>query len=507
MIPGKYEFIPAGMFYPNHGGMGIYVRYRGGDNRVVLKSHSPWHFHVQCPDRELYMVWDTNYAYGNHPTDGSWDRFVVLSPFHERQAQDWGIPTFMLNYFQVMTKGSQNHATRRNGKRGKINLVCDSGGFQILTGVVEYLDPVQIVEWYNENVDIGLVLDIPGHVNCHDTYLRAAEVQRKNTELMLKHKAPHLELMNIFHGAFAEDKAAYREVCEHPDINRLALGSAYFGSIMNSIDDIFSVVTTGRKYDQYHVLGVSNVLQVILLMRMAAKGFAPLITSDSSSHIAEGTVKRYRLYPHIGAHGRSFDIGDNTNYPNPKNTLPCNCPVCENIKYMDVLAALDSNVVNMMLMYHNIFAVQKYYQAMAEITREASTTELKQLTRLQMSRARSGRQEMMRGLDYIDHICDHGVDKARQNYHFYLSKGLFGGGPMSGFQKEGQPKKTVVDGNLKHMQRIIGLYEGDRSGLVHGQKPPKRRLVKNLAAYAKARVPPGMDQKRKGSSKHAAGNV
>ena len=503
-MKGTYEFIPAGLDYFKHGGIGIYIRYRSGStNKIVLKSWSPLHFHIECPDRELYIVGDTQRAYGERPMTGSWDSYVNLSSFHEKQARDFGIKTYMTNYFENTSRANTAGNLRRSGKKGDITYISDSGGFQIFSGVVDYLDPAKVVKWYNDNVDIGMVLDIPGNAKCISTYQRAAEVQRINTEIMLKYKAPHVDLMNIFHGSLDEHRKAYRAICEHQDIDRIAIGSAYFGSVMSSIDNIFDIVTTGRQYKHYHVLGVSNILQLILIMHMVSKGLVPYITSDSTTAINLGMTKRYNLYPHVGAANQTYVIGNTNTFPSTKNILPCNCPVCATIKYTDVLSIINGQFIHNIIAHHNIFAMNLYYSNMAYIVSEASTAEIKSLVTSQLRSAKSGFKEMLRGLDYIDHIVDHGISSARNAFNFYLAKGLFASDSSKGIiNKQLEPKN---DAHEQHMDRVISLYEGDRSKLVHMQKSKGQSFVKSVGAHAKGRVPPGYEwaQKRKGGSKNA----
>ena len=287
----------------------------------------------------------------------------------------------------------------------------------------------------------------------------------------------------IFHGANDHDKRVFRDICERDDINRLAVGGAYFNNVLNSMDMLIETMSTGKKYLHYHVLGVANMLQVVLLMRMAAKKFAPLISSDSSTHIQEAVAKGYHFQPHIFEQVRYINIGDKFNYPNAHQTLPCSCPVCSAIKYTDVLGVLNSNTTTFMLMMHNIFSTQRYVKAMTEIAEKATTKELKSVLKHQMKN-RGSLEETLKGLDFLDVVEQHGLKAARKRYSFYVSRymednkegTLFSDGTVvTGKEEPDETDYLKLDATLKRYESESGVKHGTKTKVVtiKGHKIPK----------------------------------
>jgi len=422
---GNYAFTPAGLFYPSHGGIGIYIKYGKYPNKLVLKEQSPRHLWFQCPDRELYLVANSHYGDCVYPTEGTYDEYVDLSLFNDYAASDMGVGFWMVNYVQSIGKESRTHNSRPRALGPSYSqVISDSGGYQILTGRYDFFDPKEIVRWYNKNCDIGLVLDTPTNVIRPGLYEKLAKIQKRNTEIMLDHKRPDLELMNIFHGAFAEDKKRFREICETDEIDRLAFGGAYFNSIMASIDAIVEIIVTGKSYKHYHVLGVANILQAVMLMRIASLGMANLITSDSSTSLQEALSKGYHMQPSITEPPRYMQIGNKVNIPSLPKELPCNCPACRAIRYTDVMG-ISGGPMWQALYYHNLYSVNRYMRSMNEIVQTTTTPELKKLLMSQFKSRRVGVEESIRTLDYIDTVADQSLDSARKKYAYYLGSMVY----------------------------------------------------------------------------------
>ena len=496
---GDYSYVPAGLFYPSHGGAGIYVRYGRYPNKILVKEQSPNHIWLQCPDRELVIVSGNQYAASFYPSEGTFDEYVDINTFNDITSMDQNIEYWMCNYTQSIGKELKTHRTRLLGSQGKTKIISDSGGYQILSERYNYIDPLAVIKWYNDNVDIGLVLDIPTSIYRRGLYERLAEIQRENTNVLLQHKRPGLELMNIFHGATLEDKRIFRDICEVDEIDRLAVGGAYFNSIMNSIDSLSEVILTGKKYKQYHVLGVSNVLQAVLLMRLASKGIANLITSDSSTPLQEALTKGYYLHPTIAEPPRYVHIGDKTNVPSVEKTLPCNCPVCRTIKYSDILS-ISTGCIWIQIYYHNIYSTNQYMLSMNEIAKDLSTNEFKKLLKFQFRNRKNGVKKSLTTLDYIDVLADDGLAKARSKYRYFLSHVISKSSnlgvlfdPDGNTMREGSTSneystETPDDNpNWLRLQSIMETYE-DATG-IHGKKVTKKEQRKGhqaMRSYANA---------------------
>lgn len=463
----KYEYLGAGVFTPNHHGIGIYIRYRDNANKVVLKEVSSRHLHIQCPDRDLWIVGDGHHAQAYRPPF-SFDEFVNVSPVWPGTGADTGINHYMLNFTQYLGKEYLSPNMRINGRlpEHKQTIYCDSGGFQIQAERYDYISPINLIDWYNRNVDVGMVLDFPPKgLYWPGLIERMAEAQRQNIEIMMERKRPDLEIMNIFHGENIEDLTKFRNLVDHPGINKVAVGGAYFGSILRSIENAAHIMTTGRKYEQYHMLGVSNIRQLYLIMRMASKDIAPYITSDSSTFLQEGLNKGYMVWPTVDSPPRYYQIGDKGNPPNVHKHLTCSCPVCRALKYQDVFNLYGGNILGFLGMYHNLYAFTNLTRSMYEIIHDSTAKDLKSLLRSQLSTRANGRDEVLSGIDFVDHIATNGLSEAQQKLAYFL----------------GTP--TAETGTSRTLFTAARDSEETEGAIVPADDPRRMRMERILSTY------------------------
>ena len=483
---GDFHWVPAAVQFRQMGGAGIYIRYAKNPNRIVVKERGEGYTIMQCPDRDLIITTNQHKLNAYRPMQGTYDEYVHLGAFNDELVEDLNPEYFMVNYTADMGRESHSAHTRGTKKFGT-KIISDSGGFQLFQQRIEYLDPIEVVKWYNTNCDLGLILDIPTSIRDYDLCERTAKVQARNTELMMQNKVDSLELMNIFHGSTKEQKAMFRGYVERDDIDRLALGGFYTGTILNSIDLLCEEIFTGKKYKQYHILGVANPLQVLLFIRMAHKGFAPLITCDSSTFLRKAITKEYHCFPTTHSTPKFIVCGDTGGYvPSPFAVLPCTCPVCSAIKYCDVMMSLSGNMSIVMMSYHNMYSMTAYYNTMKDLMR-LDTKELKVVLKSQFgvgNNTRSGYTELIRGLDFLDQIEELGLAKARKNFQYYLNTMMIAPVVQSRstgqiFSGDGELDDSLVAEDdieaanhqgYESVDRILSRYETEQAKGAHGKK-------------------------------------
>jgi len=445
-VDRHYHFVPAAVSYRS-AVLQIYVTYGKFGKDVVLKEKAPGYIRVQCPDRDLVLIANINSALAYKPMDGTYDEVYTFSPFHEYSVEDLPIEYYMVNYLEFAGKETKSPRVRRAPFDSRVKAICDSGGFQIYKGDIEYIDPLKLVEWYSENIDLGMVLDIPSDVRGVEFYKRLAKVQAANTEIMMSNKRDTLELFNIFHGTDPKEVEAYRKIVERDDIDRIAVGGLYTGTAMGSTSKLLDILHTGRRYKHYHILGVQNMLQVLPLIRVATNEKI-LITSDSSTWIKKATSKEYYFSPGLEEAPKLLLIGSKNNkgysggyIASGYVTLPCSCPICSVVKYKDVFSCISSMILSQALAYHNLFSSQTYMNGMYDAMKDMTTKEIKEVAIRQFGDSGSARKkrrkahvdDMIRVFDYIDDVTKLGLKEANVKWKFYLptsysttyDKGLF----------------------------------------------------------------------------------
>lgn len=477
----NYEYVGAGLFPISHGGIAIYVKHTTNPPEIRMMEQSTRHAVIRCPDRTLYLVGEEHYQ-ARFPIDFSFDEVVYPAPFWPRTGANTGTTNYMMNYVQHIGKEHNSANARLHGRLPEHNqtLIADSGGFQIQSERFDFISPHKLVDWYNRNVDLGMVLDFPsGGMWWPGLLDKMAAAQNACTDILLKNKRPDLELLNIFHGETFEDVQNFRSIVERPEIDRLAIGGTYYASILHSIHYTAQIMMTGKKYKHYHMLGVSNIRQLYLVMRMASQGVAEYITSDSSTFLQEALNKGYYVWPEVAAPMRYYKIGDKTNRPNSGKILPCSCPVCSALKYSDIFSVFSGNVITFLHMYHNLFAFESMIRGMYDIIRDSSVKELKQLMRRQFSTRSAHLQEVLSGLDYVDEVAANGLESGAKKVAYFLnatvygtesSRSLFGAANQSDKgtdtleSRDKDPEHSVIETFPKdnprrvRMERILAQY-------------------------------------------------
>lgn len=421
MRQSGYAFVAAGALQRNFGGYVAYIKYKGGPNKVSLKEQSSYHAWYICPDREVVIVRNNLSPDAFYPYGDNFDECVDLSIYNDYASKGFGLEYIMTNFTH-----SPNSINRRTDLRthpnNRIQVMSDSGGLQLVSRKDKSLviNPKELVEFYNNNVDAGMVLDLPLAIADEKTTLRAAKVQRDNNRIMLKH-AKGIELINIFHGHTDYERAKYREIVEDDRIPRLALGGVQFNSMMTAISIIYSAIEEGLHYKQYHILGVFLAPYLPLLVKMANSGEnPPHITSDSTSHIQSAANRAYHFQFDITTTSKRLPIGTRSSIPNPSRILPCQCPVCKALKYTDILGFGPGRHTTELLAVHNAYEMARYTRQLQEACEQLTPKEYNAFVSEQM-RDKKGLKEFKQCLDFIEVASVKGTKAARKKHLGHLN--------------------------------------------------------------------------------------
>lgn len=452
-----YCWMPASATYNPYGGFGIYIKYAKSKHQhhIKIKEMSSQRVHLVCPDREIYMTAsmqhdDTWYPHG-------FDEYLDFNILHDPAAHAMGLKYVMPNF--VHCQGKNASAENRVHGRGKseLTILSDSGGFQFSTGVVDSINPQQLMEWYGRNVDAGMVLDVPLTVSDDKLIVKCGNVQARNNKILMGLKPDHVELVNIFHGINLKDITKYREIVERPDINRVAVAGMYRYELVTMCDYLYELTRTGQRYSQYHLLGFSSVTRIPLIVALANKGqFPPHITSDSTTHIQTASNRQYMTQTHNL--GRRLNIGISEGLvPNTGSHLPCHCPVCKAIKYRDIMSFMPSHIVKQAMSYHNMYEMNRLINSLQEAIKNLKHHEYVDYI-VKNLRATKGEfvQQLKPALDYIHVASEEGQTKARKKFKSLLglnftrysddtNVGLFGSKEGKTHSSEIQRLNSIAD--------------------------------------------------------------
>ena len=417
-----YSFVAAGTLYRNFGGYSIYVKYKRGDpHSIRVKQMTDEYVWFVCPDRELVIVRNAQTLGSFYPYGDSFDECYDFNPFNDRAGKAMGLQYIMTNY--VHSPGTTNNRlVSKIPNEDRITVLSDSGGLQLVARKDKSLviDPRELITFYNNNVDAGMVLDVPLAIADSKTTMRAARIQKRNNELMLR-MSKGVELINIFHGHTDEERARYRDIVENDAIPRVALGGVQFNSLMSAMDIIYSTINSGIHYKQYHVLGVFRAAYLPLLVKIANQGPNPVhITSDSTSHIQSAVNKAYHFQFDITSTSKRLPIGSRATVPNSNRILPCQCPVCKVIKYTDILGFGDGRHTSELLALHNALEMARYTDQLQEACENLSSKEYNKLVITQMGRT-PVLKEFIHCLEFIE-LAAENQKRAQAKYSSMLNK-------------------------------------------------------------------------------------
>lgn len=446
MIP--YHLVPAGASFDEIRNLGIYIKYKRGPSQIHFKTLSPKLIHAQLPDRELFII-SGPYDAANLPF--SFDEYTALDLFNGATStgltkSTHAVKEIMLNFVEASGKANKDGKTRL-GDSGEnpsgVRLISDSGGFQISRDRVDLINPYHLIKFYNENVDSGMVLDLPFFTNDPKVIEMSIEAQVRNTDIMIREKRESLELINVVQGINTEVRKYFHDAVYRPEIRRVAAGLTYIETQLSSMASFLTLADhTKGLYDSYHSLGVASILQVVPYIRAASLGLAPYITSDSTTHLQAAVNREYIFFPFVMGPYKRIHLKSAKYAASLAAVLPCQCPVCSALKYTDFLATLDNSMGKALLSMHNLFASMNYVANMKQVMMDNGSpvplAEVKRILTAQFaSRSSSALKEFFSCLDMVDMMANDGITKAQKKFGFYLKPLSSNVGPRSLFVEKG----------------------------------------------------------------------
>ena len=409
---------------PPWSAMAIYIRYRRKrSDTIEVTSWSSQHTQYRTPDRDLLLTNDANFQNATRPLNEHWDEMVLLSPY-TASYKDYDFKYAMNNFTTYLKDKSYitNHRKPGSFNRDGVVWISDSGGFQFNLMSLKYLDPAQIVDWYSNNSDIGIALDIPVATS-HDLLHQANRVQKRNTKIMLERKRDSLELMTALHGASRTDYLRSAKYLHNDQITKLSISGFQDATVTESLISLLSIHKRfGQHYDHLHILGVSDIMKILVYARWAAIRVPDLtITLDSSRHIQEAL--RWGYYSRIGTSQRIKKIRIGSDYivtpePTSPQLLPCQCEVCQAIKYVEIFALTRSSVIApYLILYHNQFIIRDIITKITDYARVMDDANYLDFAK-SMIRPRDHLQ-LRAGLQIIDDFEKYGGRKTAKQYKYH----------------------------------------------------------------------------------------
>ena len=443
----SYRYIPAALCMDQYC-VSVYVRYRRSKtpNDIVVKQKDASMCWLVCPDRELVITTHSFDVLGFHPND--FDMCLHLDMFNQQIYDSMGINYVMNNF--VHDKGYRSSADSRAkgniyplGHEKRVSVVGDSGGFQYVSGAIDYVNPQELGKWYSSNVDSGMQLDIPITVPLEDKVLKDfAKFQIRNNRMVTEHLADHVDLFNVIHGKTINQRLMFKDIIEKafPDAKCMGLGGMRSFGSLGTANLMANIVGEGKRYAQYHLLGItsSNLFPVLICMA-GLNPHSPHITSDSASHKLAAKSRKMYVQSEPGKL-RMIDIG-NKNYqiqapgvsrrPRERqyytgvtnNLLKSNNIICNTIKYADVLGILTGQFSTTLLSIHNLLETNSYVNVVKEVFASEKLEDFMSfIKKTHATNSPADSADLAQALDFMRDVNDVGYAKAYKKYSRMINK-------------------------------------------------------------------------------------
>jgi queuine/archaeosine tRNA-ribosyltransferase len=301
-------------------------------------------------------------------------------------------------------------------RNGKVRIIADSGGFQLRRGVMDFIDPQMLINFYNKTNDFGVGLDVPMNPRLFDTRLtRMANVTARNGSFLKANANKAVRIYDLNHGTTLEHRRSYMEVTnKYAPLDGLAIGgtsSNVLGEstvaahlIRGMVSVCYIIDKTRDRYHTAHILGTTTPFWMFFMNAVTAGGFYPHLTSDSSTWAQSGIMNRQVMSTPGGTVLFNNQLPkDGIFYQNA-----CSCPACNMVRYSPNFVI--NARANMMHALHYYAYLQRVTRELAEAWIRGDMSE-KALEPLVIPSAFDHRQ--FRGfLRFLKDLLNYGFDKA-----------------------------------------------------------------------------------------------
>lgn len=507
----RFRFYPCGYKPIDHDTL-VYVKHKHGaqtsfDQTYSIVGLDAHYVHFDFPDRELLFTCNA-YAPGgdrafNKPKSGDrWHSAIAMS-VASSVGDDLPIDRFMINPHAYSPNTEPKLRMPETVVKSDKVIISDSGGFQLGHGAMNFIHPGELCEFYMRNVDEGVVLDIPARqLGDSDILKHTAKIQNLNTKYMKKILPKNFRLSTVAHGLSLDRVDQFRNDIESVDADFpiICISGTLRFNLLEGLHRILHIIETGQRYEQYHVLGVSNPPFYAALIRAAyvlkKKGIDVLITADSSSPLAFSLKHTYysqsAFYDGLNPtrFGQKMSSSADTPgslLPNPHRRLQSTDPLTQAIGgYQDIISTFNTSITQPYLMYINQLELARYVNQMCLHANDLDHKEYKALVREQYQRS-THRHLLQVALDYLNVYAESDLKTAYEKYKFYMPQFSGERGMVtypSMIQTASEVEQEVEYGvKRKHLIKVIrGYYEFHKSGKVPERKNAefaKQQAAKN----------------------------
>ena len=335
MIRDHVRYVPAGLEQWTTRTQVFVKNRRNAYEDQGIKRHNSAYFEIALPDRTLYITTSglKNKVLLDKEIDA--DYMVPISNPAELLSR---IDLVLINPFHATQGFSGSNPFKPLG----VKVISDSGGFQMLRGTSDFVDPDTVIDFYNKNADIGMPLDLPLPTTAESGFFDAvSRMMVANDKYMIPRLDPKIKLAVVSHGSCIESRKRRLDVVWRPTpvvaiagLNTLQEGSSTHKTLTALANAMYVISQTRQDARYYHFLGVTSRFWFLIYALLVGTGYVKSCGGDSVSHRLSAISGDYR-------YGLGYDGGvRDTLLRETHNSVSayCPCPVCGSIHDLRLLA-------------------------------------------------------------------------------------------------------------------------------------------------------------------------
>lgn len=431
-IRDKVRYVPAGaesIFFPAT----LYVKY--GANEKTRMMANPNASITDLRDRRVTYICGNSKQRPYLKNPGAYDEVIDVNSIFSHDNN-----TILLNAYSAIK--SYPKVPFKQHKQ----VICDSGGFQLVRGVTEGVDIEALTQYYNDNCTIGMPLDIPTFLAVENAYFdRVTKIMKVNDEFMLSRLNSSVDLAMISHGSTLDLRLKRLRALERPS-KTLALGGLKLRTdkvhnnteiYLIAVSLLVGVLLAYPDKEYYHCLGETASFWFFIYAYLVGCGIVKSsIGGDSVTHIQRAVAGQY-----LSLHRGSQFIVDRKQKLSQSPTCPC--PVCTAVG--DV--RLFHN--HRLLTGHNLFVITAYKNDICDAMQEYFAGKVKLSSIVQTYLPPGVHEAALKCARYIDEV------KQKGYYEWKIPKT----GSLFAVKESLKPK------HKERFDKIMNFYE-----TYHGKK-------------------------------------
>ena len=267
-------------------------------------------------------------------------------------------------------------------KDAGMDVICDSGGFQLVRGKVDFIDPLDVAKRYNKTCTIGMDLDIPDVQGMDKKQWRALpKIQKENYEVIKEHLHKGIDICLVGHGKTVDERQEWFDLVDRDNPKYVAVAglqrelSKSITKEMQQAEAILHACHLFPNAEYFHILGTTSVGAAYVYSLISHLGLAKKIGADSASYALIGVTGCFEI-PHAWTSlklPREFPV---------EAPIPCNCPVCSTIQDFRLYGAYITKA-------HTLLNYQRYFDYIYKLTGEYLNGNIKESDFIMLTKSAS----------------------------------------------------------------------------------------------------------------------